>query len=51
MINFAVVVLFAHVRGEGFYNILSLDSARYKGLITANFIQHMEKSAYEIALE
>ena len=34
-----------------YYNILSLDSAQYKGLITANFVAHMEDVAYELAME
>ena len=31
------------------YNILSLDAAKYKGYMTANFISYMEQKAYQIA--
>ena len=33
------------------YNILSLDSARYKGYITAAFVDHMENRAYNLSVE
>lgn len=33
------------------YNILSLDSAIYRGVMTANFVQYMERKAYLLAEE
>jgi len=33
------------------YNILSLNSATYKGTITAEFIDFMERRAYKISLD
>ena len=33
------------------YNILSLDSAIYKGVMQANFVQYMERKSYLIARE
>ena len=33
------------------YNILSLDSAQYKGVMTANFVEYMERKAYLLAEE
>ena len=33
----------------GTYNILSLDAAKYKGLMTAKFVDYMESLAYNIA--
>lgn len=32
------------------YNILSLDSARYKGLMTTKMLEYMEKYAYQTAI-
>jgi hypothetical protein len=32
------------------YNILSLDSARYKGLMTSKMIDYMEMKAYQTAI-
>ena len=34
---------------QGRYNILSLDSAKYKGYMTSTFISFMEQNAYNIA--
>jgi hypothetical protein len=31
------------------YNILSLDAAKYKGYMTANFVSYMEQKAYQVA--
>lgn len=33
------------------YNILSLDSAIYRGVMTANFVQYMERKAFLLAEE
>lgn len=33
------------------YNILSLDSARYKGYLTASFLEHIEQQSYNIAVD
>ena len=38
------------VAGEPRYNILSLDSAKYKGYLTANFVSYMETRAYLTAV-
>ena len=32
------------------YSILSLDSAKYKGYMTASFVDYMERYAYEAAV-
>jgi hypothetical protein len=33
------------------YNILSLDSASYLGLMTARFVSYMESKSYSIAMD
>jgi len=32
------------------YNILSLDGAKYKGYMTATFVEYMERNAYSAAV-
>ena len=36
---------------DKYYNVLSLESAQYKGLLTAEFISSMETRAYHMAVE
>ena len=46
--RFAYLVGFAAAQER--YNILSLDSAKYKGILTANMIEYMEQKAYMTAI-
>lgn len=47
-----VCALAAHASAKGAkYNILSLDAAKYAGIMTADFVGYMEKRAYSIARE
>ena len=44
---YTLALLFATAESKT-YNILSLDSAKYAGLMTAEFIAYMERRAYYI---
>lgn len=44
----SLVALFGFVEAAR-YNILSLDAAKYKGYMTAQFVSYMEKYAYNVA--
>lgn len=47
MLLAASAVSFAHAADH--FNILSLDSAKYKGYMTASFVDAMERQAYKLA--
>jgi len=44
-----IFILLVQAIQAGTYNILSLDSASYYGLMTAEFVSYLEKKAYMIA--
>ena len=45
MVHLVNILLLSSVSAAR-YNILSLDSARYKGIMTSNMLQYMEQKAY-----
>lgn len=46
----AISFVQAAASAKKYYNILSLESSQYKGLITAEFIQFLELEAYKIGI-